>query len=63
MSSKKRLPKTIFVKRKEHGDEEWLEPVESVKELAVIGETVVVGVYRLVEMQKVRGTVKVEIVK
>lgn len=59
MAKKKGLPKTIFVERKEHNEEEWLEPVESVEQLAVIGKTKVVGVYQLVTMQKIKGVVEI----
>lgn len=57
--SKEKLPKTIFVMRQAHDDEEWLESAESVEKFAVIGETVMVGVYRLVKKQKIKGTVKI----
>ena len=55
----KDLPKTIFVRWDEDGnDEPWLNVMEDVADFAVIGETRIIGVYRLVELREIEGVVK-----
>lgn len=59
----KALPKTLYVKYEQDGDENYLIAGETQRELAEMSETVTVGKYQLIETAKVSMEEKVTVVK
>jgi hypothetical protein len=54
----KRFPAKLFVKIDEDGDESYFVPSVDISDFGVIGETVKVAVYQLVETTFLETTVK-----
>ena len=50
-----KYPKTLYVKPEKDGSTSYFVPYEMAWEAATMGKTTKVGVYKLVEMQTVKG--------
>lgn len=58
-----KFPKTIYVKPESDGSTEYMVPHEHAVDAAEMGKTIKVGVYKLVELQTVKGVAVTNTVK
>lgn len=57
---KKKFPQTLYVKQEVEKNDYWLNPGESLFDLAELGEKVKVGVYNLVEIREIETVINSE---